>query len=142
MAGITLKGVFAFDTTVILEMLLGTPQGEALLEALASDSVIAYTSDVNMSEAGYILCRRLGGKVAAAKINALSRSNYISIIDAVRLRDYVIEQKCSRAIALADCYTLATAKVTGSNALFAFKEEELSREISRRPFDVQITFLR
>ena len=137
----TLKGAFAFDSGVIIEMLLGTPHGESVVDALAADSLTAYTSEVNVSEAGYILCRKLGDGEAAGKINTLLRSNYLSIIEAERLREEVVKIKCSRAIALADCYCLAVAKVTGSRALFAFKEEELRREISKRPFDVSISFL-
>jgi hypothetical protein len=51
------------------------------------------------------------------------------------------EIKWERALALGDCYTIANAKATNSAALFAFREEELKREMERKPFDVQIKFI-
>jgi hypothetical protein len=36
---------------------------------------------------------------------------------------------------------LANAKVTASTALFAFREEDLDREIKRKPFDVDVEFV-
>ncbi len=137
----TLRGIFALDSGVIIEMLLGTSKGERVVEALSADSILAYTSDVNIAETEYILCRKLGDRKADEKIDALLRSNYLSILEPQRLRDEVVKLKCGRGLTLADCYCLAVAKVTGSRALFAFKEEELSKEISRKPFEVPIDFL-
>ncbi len=136
-----LRGVFALDSGVMIEMLLGTPNGARVVDALSAGSILAYTSDVNINETGYILCRKLGDRKAGEKIGALLRSNYLSIVEAERLRDEVVKLKCGRALALADCHCLAVAKVSGSRALFAFKEEELSKEISRKPFNVPIDFL-
>ncbi len=125
----------------MIEMLSGTPRGRIVVDALASDKIIAYTSNVSISEAGYVLCRRLGLDVATSKVRSLLGSNYVSLIQTDRLNELVAEIKCARALALADCYCLATAKETRSKALFAFREEELQREISRKLFDVEITFL-
>ncbi len=136
-----LEGHYALDTSVLLEMLLGTADGTAIVESLSSGSLIAYTSEVNLAEAGYILCRKLGSEGALSKIQALSDSNYLQFIDEDKLRPEVIRTKCSRAIALGDCYCLATAKASQSRALFAFKETELLREHKKKPFDVEIVFL-
>lgn len=62
----TLRGGFSLDTGVIIEMLFGTALGEAVVDALASDKTIAYASYVNVSEAEYIICRKLGRELARA----------------------------------------------------------------------------
>ncbi len=136
------SGTFSLDGGVLLEMLLGTSMGEPIVEALTSNSIVAYTSHVNISEAEYILCRKLGPELARSKTGALVNSNYVTIVEAEKLYSIAAEIKCTRALALADCYCLALAKATGSNALFAFSEEELLKEISRKPFDVEIVFLK
>lgn len=123
-------------------MLLGTPLGRMMSNMLLSDSSITgYTCHFNLSEAEYILCRILGRVPARSKVDNLVRSNYITLTDAAKLYTNAAEIKCERALALGDCYTIANAKVTGSTALFAFREEELKREIKRQPFDVQMKFL-
>jgi predicted nucleic acid-binding protein len=83
----------------------------------------------------------LGRTQARSKVDNLVRSNYINLTDVAKLYANAAEIKCERALALGDCYTIANAKVTGSIALFAFQEEELDREIKRKPFDVEIRFI-
>jgi predicted nucleic acid-binding protein len=122
-------------------MLLGTAVGSMMSNSLLSDSITAHTCHFNLSEAEYILCRRLGPEPARSKVDSLIRSNYLNITDAEKLYAKAAEIKCERALALGDCYTIANAKVTNSAALFAFGEEELRREMERKPFDVQIKFI-
>jgi predicted nucleic acid-binding protein len=99
----TLSDSFSLDSGVLIEMLWATSLGQPIVQALLSDSIIAYTSYLNVSEAEYILCRRLGRELARSKIESPLRSNYITL---------AAELKCERALALADCYSLANAKVT------------------------------
>jgi predicted nucleic acid-binding protein len=133
---------YSLDSGVLIEMLLGTAVGRFMSNSLLSDSPItAYTCHFNLSEAEYVLCRLLGPTLAKSKVDNLVRSNYITLTDAERLYAKAAEIKSGRAIALGDCYTIANAKVTGSTALFAFQEEDLSREMKRNPFDVQIKFI-
>lgn len=49
--------------------------------------------------------------------------------------------KYERAISIGDCSCIATAKITGSRAVFAQRERDLVNEIEKRPFDVEIVFL-
>lgn len=49
--------------------------------------------------------------------------------------------KCERAVSPADYSCIATAKLAGAKAVFARKEKELTREIERKPFDVEMLFL-
>jgi predicted nucleic acid-binding protein len=124
-----------------MEMLVGTPNGRMMSGSLLSNSIVTYACHYNLSEAEYILCRILGRTQARSKVDNLVRSNYINLTDADRLYAKAAEIKCERALALGDCYTIANAKVTNSAALFAFQEEELSREIEKKPFDVEIRFI-
>jgi uncharacterized protein with PIN domain len=133
---------YSLDSGVLIEMLLGTPTGRIFSGSLLSDSPItAYTSHFNLTEAEYVLCRMLGQTQARSKVDNLVRSNYINLTDAGRLYANAAEIKYERALALGECYTIANAKVTGSTALFAFREEELNREMERKPFDVEIKFI-
>jgi predicted nucleic acid-binding protein len=83
----------------------------------------------------------LGRTQARSKVDNLVRSNYINLTDVAKLYANAAEIKCERALALGDCYTIANAKVTSSTALFAFQEEELKREMEKKPFDVEIRFI-
>jgi predicted nucleic acid-binding protein len=137
----TLSGWLALDTSVIIEMLLSSDLGRTVEEALIADSAEGHSSEVNLAEAEYILCRKLGWQLAKSKLDGLRNSNYVLTVDTEQASRIAAEIKCSRALALADCYTLATAKVTGSKALFAFRERELDREMKKRPCDVEVIFL-
>lgn len=139
--GDTLSGGLALDTCVIIEMLLSSDLGGIVTEALIAESAEAHLSEVNLSEAEYILCRKLGWETAESKVDNLRRSNYVLVVDTEQVSKIAARIKCERALALGDCYALATAKATGSKALFAFREEELQREMKRRSFDVQLIFL-
>ena len=133
---------YSLDRGVLVEMLLGTAIGRIMSNSLLSDSPItAHSCHFNLSEAEYVLCRLLGRTLARSKVDNLVRSNYITLTDAERLYAKAAEIKCERALALGDCYTIANAKVTSSTALFAFREEELNREMERKPFDVEIRFI-
>jgi len=77
-----------------------------------------------------------GAGVARKNSDALPQN-----ISRTASRPQAAEIKCERALALGDCYTLANAKVTASIALFAFREEDLDREIKRKPFDVDVEFV-
>jgi predicted nucleic acid-binding protein len=132
---------FSLDSGVLIEMLLGTPAGRTFLEPLLLSAITANTCHFNLSEAEYILCRILGRTQARSKVDNLVRSNYINLTDVAKLYANAAEIKCERALALGDCYTIANAEVTSSTALFAFQEEELKREMEKKPFDVEIRFI-
>ena len=42
---------------------------------------------------------------------------------------------------MADCSCIATAKLANAKAVFARREEELAKEMKRKPFDMEIIFL-
>lgn len=137
----TLSGSFSLDTSVIIEMLLSSDFGKTVTEALIADSADAHTSEVNLTEAEYVLCRRLGPEISKSKIDNLRNLNYALVTDTGLVSRIAAQIKCKRALSLPDCYALATAKATASNALFAFREKELEREMKKQPFEVEVVFL-
>lgn len=137
----TLSGDLALDTGIIVEMLLSSDIGGMVTRALIAESAEAHSSEVNLAEAEYVLCRKLGWETSESKIDKLRRSNYMLIADTEQVSRIAAQIKCERALALGDCYTLATAKATSSKALFAFREKELQREMKKQPYDVQLIFL-
>jgi predicted nucleic acid-binding protein len=139
--GDTLSGLLTLDTSVIIEMLLSSDLGKTVTDALIADSAEAYTSEVNLAEAEYILCRKLGHETSKSKIDSLRNSNYTIVVDTENVSRIAAQIKCRRALSLPDCYALATAKATGSDALFAFREKELVREMKKHPHEVKVIFL-
>ena len=94
-----------------------------------------------IAELRYILCRKLGWRESSEKVNKLLASGYIKVEDTLKLIDEASKIKCRRAISLPDCFTLALAHEITGNALFARKEQDLTAEMQRKPFDVRILFL-
>lgn len=136
-----LVGSLAFDTSVILELLYSTPHGSKLKEALKTETVHGNISEISVAEVKYILCRRLGGEEAHVRVKNLLDSGYVFTHEDSELIEHAAEYKCKRSLSLADCFTLALAKKIDVPALFAKKEAELMREISNKPFDIEILFL-
>lgn len=86
------------------------------------------------------MCRLRGRKFAHSKINQMLSSNMISVLSSIELALKTGELKCERSISLADCSSIATAILTNSKAVFA-KEEELKKEMDRKPFEVEVVLL-
>ena len=136
-----LSDSYALDTSVIIEMLNSSAQGRIVLKALIDETANAYTSDVNLAEAEYVLCRNIGKDESKLRIDNLRQSNYIAVADSEEVSRLAARIKCERAISFADCYCIATANVTGSKPLFAFREKELEREVKRSEGKFEILFL-
>ena len=135
------EGHLAFDSSVLTEMLNGTELGSELTDTLLNGGIIAHTSFINVAEAEYVLCRKIGHPNARKKVEDLLASAYVSVEEDPTLHAIASEMKCVRAISLADCYTFAVAKVTSSKPVFVLKEDELLKEMNRRPFETQPIFL-
>ncbi len=137
----TAKGPLALDSSVLVAMLDGSDGGAAMTSRLVGGEVTAFTSYVNLAEAEYVLCRRLGHDVAARSVDDLLASGYVMVQDEPAIHRAASAIKCGRAISLADCYTLAVAEATSSRPMFAFKERELLKEMEKKPFASQPVFL-
>jgi len=136
-----LVGSMVFDTSTLLELIYSTERGRKLKEALKSERVLGNTTEVNIAEVRYVLCRRVGEEESKRRVDALISSGYITLHEISRLVDYASQYKCRRSLSLVDCFTLALAKKMDAPVVFARKEEELLREMSREKFDVEILFL-
>ncbi len=112
-----------------------------MAEAIRSGTVKAYCSELALTEMMYVICRRKNWREAIQKKNDLVSSNLVSIEATSNLLAEAALTKCGRALSLQDCFTITLARILGCEALFAKPEEELSREMKRKHFEVPIGFL-
>lgn len=101
----------------------------------------ATVSILTVAETFYVLCRREGVELATQKISQMIESNMIQPFASIELAFETGKLKCERAISLADCSCLAAAKEIAAHPVFAAREVELTREMNRKPFDVDPIFL-
>ena len=132
---------YSLDGGVLIALALGEKFTENLRESILRGEVEAFTSQIALIEMMYILCRKTGWKIAENKKNSLLFSRMIHIVPLEELLDEVAKIKCERRISLADCCTIALARIYNCKALFVKKERELEEEMKRKPFDIEIEFL-
>ncbi|MDG6925893.1 MAG: PIN domain-containing protein [Nitrososphaerota archaeon] len=140
-AATSFKGNLAFDSSVLVEIFSDSELGRSLFGALQDEETTIHTSGVNIAEASYIICRKLGNDRARQARRDLLDSGYITLEEDLCLHEIASGIKCERAIALPDCYTFAVAELTSSVPVFAIKEHELIREIGKKPFTPAPIFL-
>ena len=136
-----LKGKLAIDASALIELVYSEAPGHKLREALEMDLAEAWTTELAIAELRYILCRKLGWRESNQRVNKLLASGYIRVEDTLALTTEASKIKCGRAISLPDCFTLALAQKIAGRALFARKEQDLTNEMQRKPFDMEILFL-
>lgn len=137
-----LSGRLALDTSALIELIFASAGGLRLKEALKGGLVEGYTTEISITELRYILCRRLGLAESNERTDKLLASGYISIEDTLPIIKDTSRYKCERAISLADCFCLALTHKTACCALFAKREKDLITEMQKKPFDVEILFLK
>jgi predicted nucleic acid-binding protein len=138
---VDLKGKLALDTSALIELVYCDAPGRKLKEALQSDLIEAWTTELAVAELRYILCRKVGWHESSERVNKLLASGYIRVGETLTLIDEASKIKCRRAISLPDCFTLALAHEITGKALFARKEQDLTTEMQKKPFDVDVLFL-
>jgi predicted nucleic acid-binding protein len=136
-----LKGKLAVDASALIELIYCDELGQKLKKALESDLVEAWTTELAVTELRYVLCRKLGWYQSSERVNKLLASGYIKVEDTPKLINQAAKTKCRRAISLPDCFTIALAHQIVGNALFARKEQDLTAEMQKEPFEVNILFL-
>jgi len=138
-----LRGNTSLDTSALIEYLTGTKAGETIKKYFQTLKPEETTncSILTISEIFYILCRLEDSTFAENKVNDMLKSQILQVHNTTELAIQTGKIKCKRAISLADCSCIATAKLANAKAVFARKEKELVREMERKPFDVEITFL-
>jgi len=125
----------------LIELLSSTGLSKPLRDAIEGDIVNPYTTFQSLTEAEYILCREIGWEKARQKVEGLTESRAIEIIEATELVHETARIKCARAIALTDCYTIALAEKLNGTAVFVRLEDDLSREMKRKSFSAKLAFL-
>ncbi len=136
-----MKGRLALDTSAIIELVFSTPCGKELQDLILKEEVEPHTTEIAETELRYVLCRRLGEREADERVWKLRSSGYLLINSISELVQTAAHYKCRRALSLADCFCLAQAKILDCRALFAYKENEMAREMAKHSFDVDIIFL-
>ncbi len=135
-------GRLALDGSVLVELTFSTDVGNELLNSMLEGKVEPHTTEIAEAELRYILCRRVGKKEAEERVAKLQASEYLTIDSISNLIRPASALKCERAISLADCFCLAQAKALDCPALFSSRESDLLKEMTKRPFDVPVKFLR
>jgi predicted nucleic acid-binding protein len=125
----------------LIELLSSTDLSKPVRDAIEQDVVNPYTTFQALTEAEYILCREIGWEKARGKVEGLTESRAIEIVEASELVHETARIKCTRAIALTDCYTIALAEKLNGTAVFVRLEDDLSREMKRKPFSTKLAFL-
>jgi predicted nucleic acid-binding protein len=131
----------ALDGGVLIALAIGEKSSNAIKEEISEGRVDALASNIALMELLYIICRKFGWNIAVEKKQYLLESKMISFIETRELIEAAAKLKCNRAIAMADCFTLAIAISYSCKAIFARKELELEKEMKKTPFDVAIEFL-
>jgi len=135
-----LRGDIIFDTSILIELTAGTELGRKIAALLKEETIRAYTTDLNIVELRYIICRKVGWMKSSEIVDKLIRSRYIKIIDIKEISEQAALLKCQRTLSLVDCFTIAAGEITKMNVVFARKEKELENELKRNPFKTSIIF--
>ncbi|MCD6348883.1 MAG: PIN domain-containing protein [Candidatus Korarchaeota archaeon] len=135
-----LQGDMVFDTSIFIEIIAGTYLGRKLMEILLDGKVNALTTESNIAELSYIACRKVGWERGKENVQKITSSGYIEVLKIGSLLDRAAKMKCDRSISLVDCFTITAGEVLGVDVLFAKREDELERELARKPFEVRLIF--
>ena len=138
-----LQGNTTLDTSAMIEFLIGSDLGEIIRDYLenldAEESV--HNSLYSISEMYYVLNRLKGDEFATESLERILDSNIINVNSTLEMAIEAGRLKSERAISIADCSCLSTAKITDSKAVFARREKEIAREMKRKSFGVEMVFL-
>lgn len=136
-----LRGAYALDAGVLIELVYGTQEGKILKTAMLDESLHANTHQLAITELRYVLCRNIGKEKAEARVEKLLASGYLPVHSISELVETAANYKCRRAISLPDCFSLSLGKERSLPVLFAHRETELHTEMKKDPFQLQILFL-
>lgn len=123
---------YALDSSILIQKYYVKDQ---LTQSIIQNGV---TNLVALSECYYIICRKENNKAALNYIDELVKT--VKIIPTEQIIKIAGQFKCKYPIALADCWTLATAFALKINAIFAFKEKELVKNYDDLSKEVKIDF--
>lgn len=130
-----------FDTGVLLELAVDSPQARETKDAVVGGTLLPVTGELNVAELSYVLCRKVGEADAERTVALLLKASQVKVLPASEFLARAAEIKCSRSMSFVDCVTVAMGEVMGAPVLFARRERELSREISRSAFGTKLLFM-
>lgn len=136
----TCEGPLVIDTGIFIEYLQKTEKGKLISEKIVNNPEISelLVHDLLITEIYYIFCRTLSSEKSNKIIDDLLE--IVSVVDSSEIRLIAGEIKCERAIALSDCYSLASASAFNIPVIF-LQEKELKKEIDKKPFDIDLYLL-
>ena len=129
------------DGGVLIALAVGDKLSDSIRHKIINDEVRAKSHELAITEMMFVLCRSLGWEVARTKRDYLADSGLFTIDTTAEIMNDAARIKCERALALPDCFTLASARKHGCKAVFVRMEDELKKEISKKPFDMEISYL-
>ena len=136
-----LSGNTVFDTGALLEIVSGSHLGAYAKDLLESETIFAFTNELQLGELRYLICRKSGEKESEKVLRNLTQSGYLRVAQVNEFIDQAANIKCRRALAFIDCFALAMGEANHWPVLFASREVELLKEIKKEPFKTEIFFL-
>jgi len=85
---------------IYYDLVAGTELGKKIASLLKGGIIRAYTTELNITELRYILCRKVGRRRSLGIVDRLTRSRYIKIIDVGEISERAALLKCQRAPSL------------------------------------------
>jgi predicted nucleic acid-binding protein len=134
------KNIVSIDSSCLIALQTDKKLKKMIINLL-KEKWEGYCTEMAILETFYILCRKLSLKTALEKINALKESKIINLKSIGFVLNEAAEIKCERAIAIADCITIALAQKLQGKAVFYRAEKEIIKTIEKKPFKTEIIFL-
>ena len=134
------KESIAVDTSTLLEYIEGTDLGKKFkLQFLENENItFFYITPLVQMELLYICCRKMGFDQAYTIITTFLKG--FIIYEESKLRESAARLKCQYAISIADCYSLALAKIENI-PLFMKREIEIENILKKEKLPAEIIFI-
>jgi hypothetical protein len=134
------KNAIVIDTSSLIEILENTKMGKIFFEIIFEKSHIKkyLLSPLVETELKYVFCRKYDFNEANNKINEFLK-NFI-IWKEELLRNEAAKLKCKYSISLANCYSIALAKMEDI-PVYIKKEKEIEKIIKKLSIEVKINYI-
>ena len=83
-----------FDTGVLIEIVRGSKPVLTLKTRLESGTLTPHTTEVNLFEISYLVCRREGWAKAKTVVNSIRESGYFKVHEAQEFLEAAARTKC------------------------------------------------
>jgi predicted nucleic acid-binding protein len=130
-----------FDTSVLVEWVRGSAAARELKLRVEKGAVTPHTTDINLFELSYLVCRKEGWDRAARVVENLRRSGYLSVHHAQEFLSEAAQLKCKHAISVVDSFSIGAGEALSLPVLFANREGEIDTALKKGPFKTELRFL-